>query len=100
MRSSTSRPTCRWLTGRALSDFALDRHLSLPADPYRAGGLQSASLINQAIGVLIGRGYTPEQAEFEIDARAAAAGHSRSDAADIILSSPPFDEVDPAPEAR
>ena len=47
-----------------------------------------------------GSGLHTEQAELEIDARAAVAGQSRSDAADIILSSPQFDDVDPAPEAR
>lgn len=77
-----------WLTGRQLTDFALDQHLSLPAEPDTAGGVQAASLVNQAIGVLLGRGYTPEQAEFEIEARAAAAGHSHSEAARTILATP------------
>lgn len=84
-----------WLTGRAHSDFALDQHLSLPAESVLDGRVQSASLINQAIGVLLGHGYTPERAEFEIEARAAAAGHSRSDAAGIILGNVPSEDVDP-----
>ena len=58
------------------------------------GGVQGWSLINQAVGVLVGRGYTPERAILEIDARAAAAGHSRSDAAEVILSSSPYDDAD------
>ena len=87
-----------WLTGRRLSEFALDQHLSGPAQP--AGGVRSASLMNQAIGVLLGRGYTLEQAELEIDARAAAAGHSRSEAAGVVLGSPPCDDKDPIPDAR
>jgi hypothetical protein len=87
-----------WLTGRRLSDFALDQHLSGPARP--TGGVRSTSLINQAIGVLLGRGYTLEQAALEIDERAAAAGHSRSEAADVVLGSPPCNEKNPTPDAR
>ena len=74
-----------WLTGRRLSDFALDQHMSLPVEPDRDGVLGTAR-VNQAIGVLLGRGYTPEQAQHEIDARATAAGHSHSAAAGIILA--------------
>jgi len=87
-----------WLTGRRLTDFAFDQHLSLPAEPDSDGGVQAASLVNQAIGVLLGRGYTPEQAALEIDARAAAAGHRRSDAADIIVGTPPGDDLDSTPD--
>jgi hypothetical protein len=83
-----------WLTGRRLTDFVLDQHLNLPTEPNTAGGVQASSFVNQAIGVLLGHGYTPEQAESEIDARAAAAGHSRSDAADVILGSPPNEPAD------
>jgi hypothetical protein len=89
-----------WLTGRPLADFALDQHLNLPAEPDTGCGVQAASLVNQAIGVLLGHGYTPEQAEFEIDARAAAAGLSRCDAADIILGSAPDYDPDPTFGAR
>jgi hypothetical protein len=78
-----------WLTGRQLSDFLLDQHLGPPAEADRHGGVLGASLLNQAIGVLIGRGYSPEQAELEIDARAAAAGHLPVDAAALILREPP-----------
>lgn len=84
-----------WLTGRQLTDFTLDRHLSLPAEPFASGSVQGSSLINQAIGVLLARGYTPEQAELEIGARAAAARQSRSDAASTILSTSANDGVDP-----
>jgi hypothetical protein len=83
-----------WLTGRRLTEFALDQHLSGPAQPDSDGGVQAASLVDQAIGVLLGRGYTPEQAALEIDARASAAGHSRSGAADIIVRTPPGDDLD------
>lgn len=89
-----------WLTGRPLSDFALDQHLSVPATTDSDGGVQAASLVNQAIGVLLARGYTPEQAELEIDARATAAGHSRSEAATIVLAGPADDDKDPTRDPR
>ena len=89
-----------WLTDRRLADFVLDRHLGLPAEPVPDSGVRTLSLINQAIGVLLGRGYTPEQAQSEIDARAAAAGHSRFDAAYIILGEPPRDDVDRTDDGR
>lgn len=84
-----------WLTGRRLTDFSLDKHLSLPAEPDTSGAVQAATFVNQAIGVLLEHGYTPEQAELEIDARAIAARHSRADAANIILNTPPGGEMDP-----
>jgi hypothetical protein len=84
-----------WLTGRRFLDFALDQHLTLAADPDTGGGVQAASVVNQAIGVLLGRGYTPEQAASEIDTQALAAGHSRFDAAEMILGAPPRSAVDP-----
>jgi hypothetical protein len=87
-----------WLTGRQLSDFRIDQHLS-PPEPDSHGGVQRSSLVNQAIGVLIGRGYTPEQAELAIDTRATAAGRTRAEAANIILAGLPSDDPDPAPDA-
>jgi hypothetical protein len=45
-----------WLTGRPPSDFALDQHLSVPAGSAAGTHLRTASVINQAIGVLIGHG--------------------------------------------
>jgi hypothetical protein len=76
-----------WLTGLALGDFAVDQHRHLPAESAADGAEHTASVINQAIGVLLGRGHTVEQAGFELDARATNAGHSRYTAADIILNS-------------
>lgn len=66
-----------WLTGRPLSDFVLDRHLPAPADRYTATSLVEASVINQAIGALIGQGYTPEQAERHLTAECADTGLNR-----------------------
>lgn len=64
-----------WLAGLELDEFALDQHLNLPVDPETAGVGQAASLINQAIGVLVARGRTLGAASDELDARAADAGH-------------------------
>ncbi len=52
-----------WLTGRDLGDFVLDAHLIVPDN---SGELRRMSWINQAIGVLIGRGDTPEHAAREV----------------------------------
>ncbi len=53
-----------WLTGRELTDFILDAHLIVAE---HTDELVRTSWINQAIGVLIGRGYTPEHAAHQID---------------------------------
>lgn len=74
-----------WLTGRPASDFALDQHLSGPARPDTGTHLRTASVINQAIGVLIGRGYTPERARRELDTQADGAGTDRHATARFIL---------------
>ncbi|MGI8880781.1 MAG: hypothetical protein ACR2KJ_09825 [Jatrophihabitans sp.] len=51
-----------WSTGAALSDFVIDEHL-LPLTPgVHAGGLGVLSVIHQAIGTLIARGHTLDQA--------------------------------------
>jgi len=66
-----------WLTARPLRDFALDQHLSVSAEWISATSLSEASVINQAIGALIGQGYTPEHAERHLAAQGAAAGITR-----------------------
>jgi hypothetical protein len=66
-----------WLTARPLSDFVLDQHLPAPAERGAAPNLLEVSVINQAIGALIGQGYTPEQAERHLTAESAAGGISR-----------------------
>ncbi|WP_409436556.1 hypothetical protein [Mycobacterium sp. SMC-14] len=75
-----------WLTGRALAEFVLDQHRTPPLAGATPGGLAATSLIDQAIGVLIARGYTPEYAHLELDARAQRLGVSRSGSANDLLS--------------
>ena len=63
----------------------LDQHLSVPARSDAGTYLRTASVINQAIGVLIGRGYTPEQAHSKLDTQADGAGTDRHTTAQFIL---------------
>ncbi len=74
-----------WLTGIAPREYALDQHLStidlVPTGPP----LRVASVVNQAIGVLIGRGHPPEQAREELAALALAAGTGPHGAAVDLL---------------
>jgi hypothetical protein len=87
-----------WLTGRPPSDFALDHHLSVPAGSDAGTYLRAASVINQAIGVLIGRGYTPGQAHRELDTQADSAGTDRHTTAQFILDT--LTAEDPADAER
>jgi hypothetical protein len=87
-----------WLTGRPPSDFALDQHLSVPAGSDAGTYLRTASVINQAVGVLIGRGYTPGQAHRELDTQADSAGTDRHTTAQFILDT--LTAEDPADAER
>ncbi|MDD4867766.1 MAG: hypothetical protein PHQ28_11820 [Mycobacterium sp.] len=87
-----------WLTGRPPSDFALDRHLSVPAGSDTGTYLRTASVVNQAIGVLIGRGYTPGQADRELNTQADSAGIDRHTSAQFILDT--LTGEDPADAGR
>jgi hypothetical protein len=75
-----------WLTARPLSDFVLDQHLTIPSPSNTGTQLHAASVINQAIGVLIGRGHTPQQAHWQLDTQAADAGTDRHAAAQLVLA--------------
>jgi hypothetical protein len=75
-----------WLAGLDLVDFTLNQHLIVP-ERDEVDGLFARSLINQAIGMLIARGSTPEQAERELTARAVRDGLDRHIAARQILTS-------------
>jgi hypothetical protein len=87
-----------WLTGRPPSDFALDQHLSVPAGSDAGTSLRAASVINQAIGVLIGRGYTPRQAHSKLRTQADRARTDRDTAAQVILDT--LTAADPADAER
>ena len=91
-----------WLTDVALADVGLD--LDLDLDPRARSGvatpLSSLSSIDQAIGVLVGRGHTPEETLVELETLAARFGGDRHAAALEILdalqpegSAPPSEAV-------
>lgn len=75
-----------WLTGRPLADSPLDEHLAFRASRDYSTSATASSTTNQALGVLIGRGLTPEQAERELDAWAAEAGVARHIIAILLLA--------------
>lgn len=74
-----------WLTESPPTEFMLDAHLGVAAEPDTASSMAAASVINQAIGVLIGRGYTTRQALWALDAQAAGGESNRLKAAHVIL---------------
>jgi hypothetical protein len=75
-----------WLTARPPTEFVLDQHLTAAARPTPAGQLREASAIDQAIGALVGRGYTPQQANTELSTQAANNSMDRSTAARRVLT--------------
>jgi hypothetical protein len=89
-----------WLTARPPSDFVLDQHRTVPTPTNTGTQLRVASAVNQAIGVLIGRGYTPDQAHRQLGTRAAQSGTDRHTAAQVILANltaAPVDDTDEDP---
>jgi hypothetical protein len=87
-----------WLSGRPPGDFALDQHLSVPAGSGDATRLGVASIVNQAVGVLIGRGYTPKEAHRKLGIRADGEGTDRYTAAQFVLDT--LTAQDPADAER
>jgi hypothetical protein len=75
-----------WLTARPPTEFVLDRHLSAAAQPTSERQLREATAINQAIGALISRGYTLQQASTELSTHAANSSTDRHTAARRILA--------------
>jgi hypothetical protein len=75
-----------WLTGSPLDAFRLDEHLSLPAEGPSVTALQVLATVNQAVGVLIERGRTAEEATQHLDQLAALAGIDRAGAAARLLA--------------
>lgn len=74
-----------WLTGQPATEFMLDQHLDLPPGFDATEELGAESDVNQAIGVLIGRGYTPPQADWQLDALASNNRTDRRTAARHLL---------------
>jgi len=79
-----------WLTGSLggldTAAFTLDKDLTVLHDPATPSGLKARSTIDQAIGVLISQGNTPEQAHQHLDLLAAGSRLDRPTAAEAILA--------------
>jgi hypothetical protein len=63
-----------WATGLSQQAILLDQHLLPPDDGSAVTGLRELSIINQAIGMLIERGETPEAARAELERLAECGG--------------------------
>ena len=92
-----------WLTDVALADVGLDLDLDLDLDPRARSGvatpISSLSSIDQAIGVLVGRGHTPEETLVELETLAARFGGDRHAAALEILDALQPERAAPPSEA-
>ncbi len=75
-----------WLTDRTLGDVGLDTDLGARIHAHPVTSLRSLSSVDQAIGVLVGRGHTAEEALVELEALAARAGSDRYAAALVTLA--------------
>lgn len=79
-----------WLAGIPLGELVLDEHCDVDKRPGGGlDGLRSASIINQAVGILIGRGRSLDEARAFLAASAKADGIDRLAAAQRILDSLP-----------
>jgi hypothetical protein len=75
-----------WLVGGGRDRLALDEDLPKPDQPPSRHTLGALSEMNQAIGVLIGQGHTPDTARHELFRLAAATGATIAAAAAAILA--------------
>jgi hypothetical protein len=73
-----------WLGGDGLSSVPLDDALGVDLDSSPTG-LAQASTINQAIGILIERGFNPAEARGELDDLAARSHRDLSTAAQSVV---------------
>jgi hypothetical protein len=78
-----------WLTRRSLAEIPVDDDVSGGIHLHPPEPLRAQSAVNQAIGVLIGEGRTPDDARAELGARATLAGVPRHTAAATLLASLP-----------
>jgi hypothetical protein len=74
-----------WLSGRPLDEARLDEDLKGPHAKASHGLLARLSSVNQAVGVLMASGLTPEEAKAELDLRAVESGVERHLAAVDLL---------------
>jgi hypothetical protein len=88
-----------WLTGRSLDDIGLDTDLHAVAPARTVASLSSLSIINQAVGVLVGRGLTPEEALDELDTVGSRPAIDRHANAVAVLDSLSRPGGDTAPDA-
>lgn len=75
-----------FLTGHGLADVELDQHRGLAGEADITGLLEAESSVGEAIGVLIARGRTREQAYAELDLLADDARTDRATEADRVLA--------------
>ena len=83
-----------WLTGRALDDVGLDRDLGNALHAHPATSLRDGSTVDQAVGVLVSRGRTPEEASADLDDLALGSGSDRYAAARQLLAGLPESDAD------
>lgn len=76
-----------WSLGLDPGVCVLDADLAGPGDDDQATGLAALSTIHQALGVLIGQGRTPRQAEQELHHRQRTTGSSLHQTAAAVLHS-------------
>lgn len=75
-----------FLTGREFTTVDLDQHRGLAGESDITGLLQDRTAVDEAIGVLIGRGRTREQASAELDTLADTAHTDRATEGARILT--------------
>lgn len=88
-----------FLTGREFDAADIDQHRGLAGEGDISGVLQAETAIHEAVGVLIARGRTREQAYAELDTLAVAAHTHRGAEALRILAALPRDGLKLSPFA-
>lgn len=75
-----------FLNGRAFDSADLNRHLGLAGEPDITGVIQADTVVGEAVGVLLARGRTHQEAYAELDALCGAAHTDRVTEATGILA--------------